>query len=150
MEKLITEHNNLIQFAPDHFFRFLSHKLPWNIKCLGLRGSRGTGKTTLLLQYARFQLKNPKEHLYVSMDNPYFFKNNLFDLADKFYKGGGKSLLIDEIHRYQDWSRTLKYLYDTYPDMRIVFTSSSALDIFRGEADLSRRVSVFDLPGLSF
>ncbi|HKK75337.1 MAG TPA: AAA family ATPase [Saprospiraceae bacterium] len=150
MEKLLTEHNKLVQFVPDHFFRFLYKKLPWEIKCLGLRGPRGTGKTTLLLQYARFELKNSKEHLYISMDHPYFFDNNLFDFADEFYKAGGKTLLIDEIHRYQDWSRALKYLYDAYPDMRIIFTSSSALDIFRGEADLSRRVSVFDLPGLSF
>jgi predicted AAA+ superfamily ATPase len=134
----------------NQFFRFRYAELKRKTRCIGIKGPRGSGKTTMLLQYARYVLGDPEKHLYVTMDHPYFYNNDLIELADHFYKRGGETLLIDEIHKYQNWSRALKFLYDGYPDLKIVFTSSSALDLYRGEADLSRRVVSYELPGLSF
>lgn len=115
---------------------------------IGIRGLRGTGKTTLLLQYLKFHLKT--KGLYVTADHPYFYDNSLLELADQFEKNGGAVLLIDEIHKYPRWSAELKNLYDGYPNLKIIFTASSALEIQKGEADLSRRVITYELPGLSF
>jgi predicted AAA+ superfamily ATPase len=150
MEKLIAYQVRLMDQVNDHFFRFLYHSLPWQERCIGIKGPRGSGKTTMLLQYARYQLQDPARHLYVTMDHPYFYDRDLLELADDFYQLGGQTLLIDEIHKYPNWSRAIKHLYDGYPGLRIIFTSSSALDLYRGEADLSRRVVAFELPGLSF
>lgn len=115
---------------------------------VGIRGLRGTGKTTLLLQYLKFHLK--QKGLYVTADHPYFYDNTLLDLAEQFEKDGGSVLLIDEIHKYPRWSTELKNIYDGYPNLRVIFTASSALEIQKGEADLSRRVLTYELPGLSF
>jgi predicted AAA+ superfamily ATPase len=94
---------------------------------LGIRGLRGTGKTTMLLQYLKFHLKG--KGLYVTADHPYFYDNSLFDLADQYEKSGGSVLLIDEIHKYPRWSAELKNIYDGYPNLQIIFTASSALEI---------------------
>lgn len=115
---------------------------------IGIRGLRGTGKTTMLLQYLKFHLK--EKGLYVTVDHPWFYDNSLLDLADQFEKSGGAVLLIDEIHKYPHWSSELKNIYDGYPGLRVIFTASSALEIQKGEADLSRRVISYELPGLSF
>ena len=88
--------------------------------------------------------------LYVSMDHPYFYNRTLFDFTDEFYKFGGCFLFVDEVHKYALWSRELKVLYDAFPELKVVFSSSSALDIYRGESDLSRRVFTYHLPGMSF
>lgn len=116
---------------------------------LGLVGPRGVGKTTMFLQHIK-QNMNPKETLYVSADNMYFADNSLIDLADKFNKQGGRHLFIDEIHKYPNWSRELKQIFDSYPDMQILFTGSSILDIYKGTADLSRRAPIYEMQGLSF
>lgn len=115
---------------------------------VGIRGLRGTGKTTMLLQYLKFHLK--EKGLYVTADHPWFYDNSLLDLADQFEKNDGAVLLIDEIHKYPRWSSELKNIYDAYPELRIIFTASSALEIQKGEADLSRRVLSYELAGLSF
>jgi predicted AAA+ superfamily ATPase len=116
---------------------------------LGIVGARGIGKTTMLLQYIKENL-NIDETLYISMDDFWFANHTLFDLADDFQKGGGKYLFIDEIHKYTEWSRTLKLLYDSFPKLQIIFTGSSILDILKGSADLSRRAIVYNMQGLSF
>lgn len=115
---------------------------------VGIRGLRGTGKTTMLLQHLKFHLK--EKGLYVTADHPWFYDNSLLDLADQFEKNGGTVLLVDEIHKYPHWSTELKNIYDGYPHLRVIFTASSALEIQKGEADLSRRVISYELPGLSF
>lgn len=150
MEKLISFQARLLSRVSDRFFRFLYHQLPWHQRFLAIKGPRGTGKTTMLLQYAKYELKDPAKHLYLTMDHPYFYDHKLTNLADDFYNLGGKTLLLDEIHKYSNWSSELKYLYDAYPDLQVIFTSSSALDLYRGEADLSRRIISYELPGLSF
>jgi predicted AAA+ superfamily ATPase len=104
-----------------------------------------------MLQYIRYRLNKPREQvLYLTADHYWFYTHNLVETADGFYKNGGRYLFIDEVHKYPHWSRELKNIYDGYPGLRIVFSSSSALDIYRGEADLSRRVITYELPGLSF
>ncbi len=151
MEVLYGFHDNLIKQVSDSFFRFLMQTIRWEQRMLAVKGPRGSGKTTLMLQYIRYFLKAPREKaLYVTADHYWFYTHNLVETADEFYKNGGRYLFIDEVHKYPNWSRELKNIYDGYPDLRVVFSSSSALDIYRGEADLSRRVITYELPGLSF
>jgi predicted AAA+ superfamily ATPase len=113
-----------------------------------IKGSRGVGKTTLLLQFAKTRLQD-KPYVYVSLDNLWFTENKLFDFADDFSKNGGKYMLIDEVHHYPDWSLELKNIYDSLPDLKIIYTGSSLLHLTSGRADLSRRSVVHTLPGLS-
>jgi len=132
------------------FKRSLFDTINWDQKMIAIKGARGVGKTTLMLQRQKFGLDKNAHSLYVSMDHPYFYNRTLFDLTDEFYKLGGRFLFVDELHKYPLWSRELKVLYDAFPDLRVVFSSSSALDIYRGESDLSRRVFTYHLPGMSF
>jgi predicted AAA+ superfamily ATPase len=113
-----------------------------------IKGSRGVGKTTLLLQYAKTRLLD-KPYVYVSLDNLYFTENKLSDFADDFSKHGGNYLLVDEVHHYENWSAELKNIYDTMPDLKIIYTGSSLLHLTGGRDDLSRRSVVHKLPGLS-
>jgi predicted AAA+ superfamily ATPase len=107
------------------------------------------GKTTLVLQYIKKEL-NPEETLYVVADDLYFSNHTLLSLADGFEKQGGKQLFIDEIHKYKEWSRELKLIYDYHPKLKVVFTGSSILDILKGGSDLSRRAIMYKMQGLSF
>ncbi len=116
---------------------------------VGIIGARGVGKTTMILQHIKENLDS-KKALYVSADDMYFGENKLLDLADDFYKNAGEYLFIDEIHKYTDWSRELKNIYDSFPTLKVVFTGSSVLDILKGSADLSRRAIIYKLQGLSF
>ena len=102
-----------------------------------------------MLQYIKKNIRNKNAALYISLDHLYFSKNNLLDVADAFVKRGGKYLFIDEVHKYNNWSTELKNLYDNYSELQIVFTASSILDIYKGNADLSRRAVSYDLEGLS-
>jgi predicted AAA+ superfamily ATPase len=117
---------------------------------LGIKGIRGVGKTTLLLQYLKYHIKDNTAGLYVTADHPYFYSHTILELAEQFHQNGGKFLLIDEVHKYYNWSREFKNIYDGFPELRIIFTASSALGIYRGESDLSRRVITLELPGMSF
>lgn len=148
MDQLYAFQSNVLKATDTTFVRSLFKRINWKQRMIGIRGLRGTGKTTLLLQYLKFHLKT--KGLYVTADHPYFYSNSLLELADQFEKDGGTVLLIDEIHKYPRWSSELKNLYDGYPNLKIIFTASSALEIQKGEADLSRRVITYELPGLSF
>lgn len=117
-------------------------------RLIGIKGSRGVGKTTLLLQHAKSNLKIGTR-LYVSLDNPFFAKNNLLEFVDEYVKNGGKHLLLDEVHHYKDWSVSLKHIYDNYKDLHIIYTGSSLLHLTKGRADLSRRSILNTLYGLS-
>lgn len=142
--------NNILTQVEDTHYRFLMDKINWDQRMLAIKGPRGSGKTTLLLQYLKFKLNRPDESLYITADHYWFYNHNLVETADEFYKNGGRYLFIDEVHKYPRWSRELKNIYDGYPDLQVVFLASSILDIYRGEADLSRRVISYNLPGLSF
>lgn len=135
--------------TPVEFFRYKYNQIKWESRAFGLVGPRGVGKSTMLLQYIKQNL-DTKDTLYVSADNLYFAEHKLVDLADRFVKMGGKHLFIDEIHKYEGWSRELKQIYDSYDDLQIVISGSSILDIYKGMADLSRRMPIYEMQGLSF
>lgn len=133
------------------FKRYNYDKLPWEARLVGLMGPRGVGKSTLILQHIKS--KSPEEQaksLYVSADHSYFTTSTLIETANQFVREGGEWLYIDEVHKYEGWSQELKQIYDSHPGLHVFFTGSSILDIIDGEADLSRRVILFDMQGLSF
>ena len=151
MQELITYQNNLLKNINNLFFRYLFMKIKnKKNRMLGIKGLRGTGKTTLLLQYLKFYIGDLSQGLYITADHPYFYTHTIFETAEDFHKYGGKYLLIDEVHKYENWSRELKLLYDGFPELKIIFSASSVLEIYKGESDLSRRVITYELPGLSF
>ncbi|MDT8412768.1 MAG: AAA family ATPase [Vicingaceae bacterium] len=149
METLYQKFETLLQNTSTDFKRYLYEKVSWESKMVGIIGARGVGKTTMILQYIKQNLDS-KKALYVSADDMYFSENKLIDLVDKFYKNAGEYLFIDEIHKYVNWSRELKNIYDAYPKLKVVFTGSSVLDILKGSSDLSRRAIIYKLQGLSF
>lgn len=139
----------MLHKTPVLFNRYNYALIDWDSRLVGITGPRGIGKSTMVLQHI---LKNQDVgvHLYVSADHMYFSAHSLTGLADDFVKEGGTNLYIDEIHKYKGWSRELKQIYDVHPDLRLVFTGSSVLDIHKGEADLSRRALMYRMQGLSF
>jgi predicted AAA+ superfamily ATPase len=149
MKTLYQKFETLLQNTTTDFKRYLYEKVSWESRMIGIIGARGVGKTTMILQYIKQNL-NSKSALYVSADDMYFSEHKLFDLADEFYKNAGEYLFIDEIHKYAEWSRELKNIYDSFPDLKVVFSGSSVLDILKGSADLSRRAIIYKLQGLSF
>lgn len=130
--------------------RYLFNDINWDNRLIAIKGARGSGKTTLLLQRIRFKLPKDTSPLYVSLDNLYFLENTLIDLAKEFVLQGGTHLFLDEVHKYPQWSRELKLIYDQLPTLKTVFTSSSMLEIYKGESDLSRRSVNYHLKELSF
>ena len=138
-----------LRVTPGTFHRYLYTKVNWDARLVGIVGPRGVGKSTMLLQ--RIKEENDVAHsLYVDADNSYFTTHSLYELADEFVKDGGRHLYIDEIHKYVGWSRNLKQVYDTHPELKVTYTGSSVLDILKGEADLSRRSLLYHIQGLSF
>ncbi len=148
MEILIEKSLRKINAVSVAFKRYLFYKINSSNRLIAIKGARGTGKTTLLLQMAKAYRLD--EVLYVALDDLFFSENTLYSLAEKFAKIGGKIILIDEVHKYPNWSRELKLIYDDLPALKIIFTSSSILDIYKGESDLSRRVVTYHLAELSF
>lgn len=149
MEKLYELFYRKLKNTPVEFLRYKYNQIKWESRAFGLVGPRGVGKSTMLLQYIKQNL-DTKDTLYVSADNLYFAEHKLVDLADRFVKMGGKHLFIDEIHKYEGWSRELKQIYDSYDDLQLVISGSSILDIYKGMADLSRRMPIYEMQGLSF
>lgn len=125
-------------------------EIDWNLRLIGISGARGSGKTTLMIQYLKSEIDNLDEAIYISLDDLYFTQTNLLDFVFEFRRNGGKYIFIDEVHKYQNWSQELKNIYDQFPDVKVVFSGSSALDIYKGSHDLSRRAMVYNLYGLSF
>lgn len=150
MDRLLERHNNLIDKTSVKFVRSVYGIIDWDEKLIGIKGQRGVGKTTLLLQYIKKNYGKSKEALYISLDDLYFVDNKLIELADEFVKNGGKHLFIDEVHKYKNWAVELKNIYDYKYDLKIVFTGSSLLEILNSRADLSRRSLNYTMQGLSF
>ncbi|MCI5663578.1 MAG: AAA family ATPase [Mediterranea sp.] len=133
------------------FKRYMYSRLPWETRLVGLMGPRGIGKSTIILQYIKSQSEERRaKSLYVSADHSYFSSASLIEVADQWVREGGEWLYIDEVHKYDGWSKELKQIYDAHPGLHLFFTGSSVLDIMEGEADLSRRALLFTMQGLSF
>lgn len=138
-----------LELTCSDFHRYLYNNVNWNARMVAITGARGVGKSTMVLQYVKTQISDCKV-LYISADHTFFTTHTLVEVADDFSKEAGSLLVIDEVHKYPDWSRELKQIYDTHPDMKVIFTGSSVLDIIDGVADLSRRVLHYTMYGLSF
>lgn len=149
MEQLFENFRRRLHDTPIDLVRYKYGEIEWNGHALGLVGPRGVGKSTMLLQYIKKNL-DLNDTLYVSADYLYFASHTLVDLADRFYKMGGKHLFIDEIHKYEGWSTEIKQIYDSYSDLQLIISGSSILEITKGMADLSRRVPIYEMQGLSF
>lgn len=151
MDTLIDNFEKKLERASTQFVRDILYEINWNARLIGIKGARGVGKTTLLLQYIKLNLKHDLDKtLYVSLDNIWFNNHTLVDLAKTFEQRGGKYLFLDEVHKYNGWTQELKNIYDDYPDLKVVFTGSSLLEILNARADLSRRSINYYMQGLSF
>ncbi len=150
METVLRVYTRLLEATDLSFIRYLYSEIDWNDRLIAISGSRGTGKTTLMLQYIKSELADKSKALYVSLDNIWFTTHTLSELVEQFYVMGGEHIFLDEVHRYPNWAIELKNIYDSYPDLKIVFTGSSMLEIYQSRADLSRRAIHYSLYGLSF
>lgn len=149
MEELFLEFQTKIAHISLNIQRYLVHQIDLNNRLIAIKGARGAGKTTMLLQLAKLYLPL-QSTLYVSLDHLYFFDHKLYDVAKEFTQFGGTHLLLDEVHKYPNWSREIKLIYDNFPELTVIFTSSSMLEIYKSESDLSRRAVSYDLKELSF
>jgi predicted AAA+ superfamily ATPase len=151
MESLFYKYHNQLERTSNNFVRYLMKQLCWTDRMFAITGARGTGKTTLMLQYIKQHL-DPAKAFYMSLDDIYFSTNRLDDIVRKLWQDGFTFLFIDEVHKYPyaSWAQELKNIYDAYPEMQVAFSASSILHIYGGNADLSRRVLNYELFGLSF
>lgn len=151
MEELFNRYQRISQKIQTDFVRSFMQEVNWNARLIGIKGARGVGKTTLILQYLKINFTDNRAlTLYVSLDSFAFRGKTLLGLADEFVRNGGKHLFLDEVHKYPNWAQELKNIYDDYSELQIVFTGSSLLEILNSRADLSRRVVIYHMQGLSF
>ena len=150
MLELIKTSNLRLSHTETQFVRYLFDDIEWEDRLIGISGARGTGKTTLMMQYLKTGLSKAQKGIYLSLDNLYFTRNSLLDVAEEFHINGGTHLFLDEVHKYPNWSLELKNLYDNYPKMHLVFSGSSAVQLQKADGDLSRRAAIYDLNELSF
>jgi predicted AAA+ superfamily ATPase len=148
-QNLFSEQNRLLNQISLEKKRYLYDEINWNLKSLAILGQRGLGKTTMMLQYIKEHYHHNDKALYVSLDNPYFQAISLYEFASEFSAYGGEVLFIDEVHKYSDWARHIKSIYDSL-SLRVVISGSSILQINKQNVDLSRRTIVYHLENLSF
>lgn len=151
MDALFDRQEVMLRATSMEIVRNYMEGVNWKAPMLCIRGSRGVGKSTLLRQYIKQHFEpGSEEVLYCSLDWVYFSQHSIIEVAGNFYKRGGKLLVIDEIHKYEGWSREVKETAETYPDLQLILSGSSLLKLLDGDADLSRRCRGYDMPGLSF
>lgn len=151
MDILFDKFHQRLKYTSTNFVRSIMADINWDARLIGIKGARGVGKTTLLLQYILLNLSEELPYtLYASLDNLWFSNHSLDQLADTFVKRGGKYMFLDEVHKYPGWALSLKNIYDDHPGLKIVFTGSSLLEILNARADLSRRAVVYHMQGFSF
>ena len=152
MEALIKRHLNRMQTVSLDFVRSMMDEIDWNERLLMIKGQKGVGKTTLMIQRIQqvFGSTNTTDVLYASLDNIYFSTHRLLDFIEQFHAQGGRFLFLDEVHKYKGWSIEVKNAYDEFEDMHIVLSGSSLINLSEGEADLSRRCITYTMLGLSF
>lgn len=151
MEAFFRTHKYLVEHLYAPIRRGLMDEIDWNERLIGIKGSRGVGKTTFLLDYAREHFNtDDKACLYVNLNHFYFTERTLADFASEFQAKGGKVLLIDQVFKYAGWSKELRYCYDNFPNLRIVFSGSSVMRLKEENSDLSGKVASYNLRGFSF
>lgn len=150
MDSLVRIYLRLLQETDASTFRYLYPNIDWNERCIAIVGAKGVGKTTLLLQHIKTTFAKKDEALFASLDNTWFANHTILELANEFYMNGGTHLFLDEIHHYPNWAKEIKNIYDSFPKLKIVFTGSSLMQIYKSTTDLSRRVVYENLEGLSF
>lgn len=150
MESLVRRNKMLIAHTSTKMVRSIMDEINWDNRLISIRGARGIGKTTLMLQYLKINGIDYKQSLYVSLDGGYFTQHSLIEFAEEFYARGGKHLFLDEVHKYPTWSREVKEIYDNFPELKLVLSGSSVLNILNADADLSRRCLPYEMQGLSF
>ncbi len=156
MDILFSTSDRLFRSIDTRFQRSLMDRIDWSQRMIEIRGSRGVGKTTLMLQRAGMLHQQGVKVLYASLDTPYFFNNSIVDLAEYLNNYGITHLFLDEVHRYpskhkqSDWSLEIKNVYDTYPGLNVVYSGSSILQLYKGKGDLSGRKAGYLMSGLSF
>ena len=149
VKPLLNDFNRNLYATKTVFKRYLYNKINWNARLIGIKGARGVGKTTLMLQYIKENFKKRESAFYASLDNMWFNKYDLADLIEYLYNQGVTNVFIDEVHKLKNWQRYLKNFYDNYPDLKIVYTGSDMLAIDHSKADLSRRQTLYNMNGLS-
>lgn len=150
MDILRQRYKKLLSEVKTDIHRFLYHVIDWSQPLIGIKGQRGVGKTTLMLQRIKATDPTGEASFYASLDNLWFADHSLINLAENLIQEGVTNLYLDEVHRLPGWERQIKNLYDSYHELHVVFTSSSLLVTDYSIGDLSRRVSMYSLPGLSF
>lgn len=150
MEYFINTHKHLVEESSDLIRRELYNEIDWNHRLIGIKGVRGVGKTTFLLDYVRREFGTSPVCLYVNLNNFYFTRRRIFSFADEFYKRGGKVLILDQLHKYPDWSVDLRQCYDQLPGLQVIFSCSPVLRVIEGNDNLKDIAKVYHLEGLSF
>ena len=151
MEAFFRTHEYLVDHTSAPVRRALMDEIDWNDRMIGIKGTRGIGKTTFLLQYAKDNYaSNDKRCLYINMNNFYFQGHGIADFAGEFYRRGGKVLLIDQVFKQPEWSKELRRCYDQYPTLKIVFTGSSVMRLKEDNPELNGIVKSYNLRGFSF
>jgi len=150
MDTLIRIYKRRLEDVDTRIHRFLFSDIDWEQPLVGIKGQRGVGKTTMMLQRIKASDPTGEKSFYVTLDNIWFANHSLIDLAEEILTRGVTHLYLDEVHRLPGWEKQVKNIFDSYPDLHVVFTGSSLLEIDHSIGDLSRRVSMHTLPGLSF
>lgn len=151
MDALFAKHDRLIANTSLNMVRAMMNRIHWDAQLISIQGAKGVGKSTLLKQFVKLNYEiGDRKVLYCSADTIDFSRRSLVDLAGEFVMGGGERLIIDEIHKYDGWSREIKEIYDLYPELKVAISGSSLLSLLVGDADLSRRCVKYTMSGLSF
>ena len=151
MESFYRTHNYLLEHLGNPVRRELMREIDWSHRLIGIKGSRGVGKTTFLLQYARERFAtDDRSCLYINLNNLYFTDHTLDDFATTFYRQGGRTLLIDQVFKYPEWSEALRRCHDTLPELQIIFTGSTVMRLKEENPLLDGLVASYNLRGFSF
>lgn len=150
LDQILRIYNRRLQGTPEGFKRYLIDKIDWRDNLIAIKGAKGTGKTTMLLQHIKESFTDKDKALYLSLDNLWFETHSINDLIEYHYTHGGTHLFLDEVHYYPKWKTLIKNINDDYPGLHVVYTGSSMLKIDSGVADLSRRQLPYTLHGMSF
>ncbi len=150
MQSLVNIHNTLQEQSQNTIRRELMDEIDWNYRIIGIKGFRGVGKTALLIDIIKEKFLNDKSCLYVNLNNFYFTKRKIVSFADEFYKTGGKTLILEQIHKYPGWAAELKSCYDSFPELQIIFSASPVLRVLEENSELKDIAKIYHLEGFSF